>query len=370
MKEETKQEIKNGLKNAALALAFLGVSIGVLGVCSYRLNTEKASDPTGGLSGGLTVNTGEESGAISLFAAGDVVTNDNGTESTTINVETVYPSDVVIEFSLAFSGSADWSSGKEVTEYVTATPAEDTRSVTLTCLAAFGDQIVLTATVAGTNNSASATVDYLRKVEGFQLAVLNATASKYGYSFLTSGSESVKELSLPTASKGGYSSTASDSKTFSVYGNYIEMLSPQVVYSSDPYSLDNPYGTGDRGLQINVRVSDEYIAAAQSVGLSIDKDWCNLKSGAKSIYDIYAKVLLNDWVGFYENDEGGCPTGEYKKVLQALALTTGYDLEVSIGATFEHGGFISTEYKVHFSHTSDDMLSAMALSNDSIIFNA
>lgn len=360
MKEETKQV----LKNAAIGIAFLAISIGVLGVCSYRLNTEKASDPTGGLSGGLTVNAGEENGAISLFAAGDVVTNDNGTESTTINVETVYPSEVVIDFSLAWSGSADWSSGKEVSAYVTATPAEDTRSVTLTCLAAFGDQIVLTATVSGTNNSATATVDYLRKVKGMNYTV--ASVNKYSYAFMVDKQSITKESKLPAAKN--YNSFSSDSSTFSIYNTFLsEDYGTVVSYEEGNYTLDNGYS----GIEINIRVSEEYVTAAQSVGLSVIRDWKTVllkNSGEKTpYYNTVCEVLLSDWLDEYDD---GCPTGEYKKMLQALALTTGYDLEVSIGATFEHGGFKSTVYKVHFSHTSSDMLSAMALSNNSIIFNA
>lgn len=360
MKNKTKITIR---QIAAFIMGSVLV-IGAVGAYSYYRNGSTVSDPTGGLSGGLTVNAGEENGAISLFAAGDVVTNDNGTESTTINVETVYPSEVVIDFSLAWSGSADWSSGKEVSAYVTATPAEDTRSVTLTCLAAFGDQIVLTATVSGTNNSATATVDYLRKVKGMNYTV--ASVNKYSYAFMVDKQSITKESKLPAAKN--YNSFSSDSSTFSIYNTFLsEDYGTVVSYEEGNYTLDNGYS----GIEINIRVSEEYVTAAQSVGLSVIRDWKTVllkNSGEKTpYYNTVCEVLLSDWLDEYDD---GCPTGEYKKMLQALALTTGYDLEVSIGATFEHGGFISTEYKVHFSHTSDDMLSAMALSNDSIIFNA
>ena len=364
MKEETKQEIKNGLKNAALVLAFLGVSIGVLGVCSYRLKAEKASAPTGGLSGGLTVSESEENGAISLFAAGDVVTNDNGTESTTINVETVYPSDVVVEFSLAWSGTAEWSSGKTVTEYVTATPAEDTRSVTLTCLAAFGDQIVLTATVSGTNNSATATVDYLRKVEGLNFGMLSGINN--ALSLNCKKTEETATYKLPSARK--YNSSSSDDTVFAIYDDrttITTVYSYFVSYVESDYTINNTYNN----IEVNVRVSEEYVSAAASVGLSLDREWftVNTKQNTNNFYNAVVKALFFDWGGDLQD---GCKTGDYKKVLQALALTTGYDFEVSVGATFEHGGFISTVYRVHIDHTSSDMLSAMALSNDSIIFNA
>ena len=363
MKEETKQEIKNGLKNAALALAFLGVSIGVLGVCTYRLKAEKESDPTGGLSGGLTVNAGEENGAISLFAAGDVVTNDNGTESTTINVETEYPSDVVVEFSLAWSGTAEWSGGKTVTEYVTATPAEDTRSVTLTCLAAFGDQIVLTATVSGTNNSATATVDYLRKVEGLNFGIL--TGMKTDLSLDCKKTEETATYKLPSAWK--YNSSSSDDTVFAIYNDHIttNVYPSSVSYVESDYTINNTYNN----IEVNVRVSEEYVSAAASVGLSLEREWftVNTQTYTDNFYNAVIKALFFDLLGDLQD---GCKTGDYKKVLQALALTTGYDFEVSVGATFEHGGFISTVYRIHIDHTSSDMLSAMALSKDSIIFNA
>lgn len=362
MKNKTKITIR---QIAAFIMGSVLV-IGAVGAYSYYQNGATVNEPTGGLSGGLTVNAGEESGAISLFAAGDVVTNDNGTESTTINVETVYPSEVVIDFSLSWSGSADWSSGKEVSAYVTATPAEDTRSVTLTCLQAFGDQIVLTATVAGTNNSASATVDYLRKVEGFELSVdpfIGSSEEKYDFTLSKQSSVNV----LPLSAAPNYKPSASDDTTFSVYNAFLETQTRKVVYGDGAYTINNEYS----GLEVNVRISEEYANAAKSVGLDVDREWwvvSNTQTPPVSVfYNAVIKALFFDWGGDLED---GCKTGDYKKVLQALALTTGYDLEVSIGAMFEHGGFISTEYKVHFSHTSSDMLSAMALSNDSIIFNA
>lgn len=61
-----------------------------------------------------------------------------------------------------------WASGKQVKDYVTVTPKSDfTRTVTVTNLAAFGEQIRLTATMANdSSKTASCVINYVKRISG------------------------------------------------------------------------------------------------------------------------------------------------------------------------------------------------------------
>ena len=76
----------------------------------------------------------------------------------------------------------DWSEGKNVTDYVVL--SEETsmsgESITITCKQDFGEQIIVTATSAGTPEiSASCTVDYCQKIKSLDYTF------KYGGNAMT-----------------------------------------------------------------------------------------------------------------------------------------------------------------------------------------
>lgn len=72
-----------------------------------------------------------------------------------------------LDWSVSFANaSSAWATGKKATDYVTATPTYDgSISATVQCLAAFGEQIIITATSRdNTAASAKCKVDYAKKV--------------------------------------------------------------------------------------------------------------------------------------------------------------------------------------------------------------
>ena len=76
---------------------------------------------------------------------------------------------VPIKWSLEFvNPNSAWASGKNVKDYVTVTPKSDfTRTVTITNLAPFGEQIRLTATMdSDSDKTASCTIDYVKRLNG------------------------------------------------------------------------------------------------------------------------------------------------------------------------------------------------------------
>ena len=69
------------------------------------------------------------------------------------------------------NASSGWASGKNVTDYVTVTPSGT--SVTVSCKQAFGAQIRLTCkSTLNTSVSATATVDYRQRLQGFDAQFL------------------------------------------------------------------------------------------------------------------------------------------------------------------------------------------------------
>ena len=93
---------------------------------------------------------------------------------TSVNVvATITPDDAAnktVDWSVAFvNSSSAWANGKAATDYITAEPTTDgALTATVTCKAAFGEQIKITVTSRDNPEaSASCTVDYKQQFEGY-----------------------------------------------------------------------------------------------------------------------------------------------------------------------------------------------------------
>ncbi len=64
--------------------------------------------------------------------------------------------------------AAEWAQGKHTDYYISITPLEDGRKATVKYLAPFAEQIILTATLQGTESSDTCTIDYLYNVKSVQ----------------------------------------------------------------------------------------------------------------------------------------------------------------------------------------------------------
>ena len=90
-------------------------------------------------------------------------------ESVTVTA-TITPSTATnkkVNWSLAWkNASSSWASGKDVSDYVTVTPASDgALTANVNCLKAFGEQIKITVTSrANVNAKAECTLDYARRI--------------------------------------------------------------------------------------------------------------------------------------------------------------------------------------------------------------
>lgn len=107
-----------------------------------------------------------------LFAPSALANTQN--EEMTVNViATITPNDAAnkaVDWSVAFVNvSSAWANGKAATDYITAEPTTDgALTATVTCKAAFGEQIKITVTSRDNPDaSASCTVDYKQQFTGY-----------------------------------------------------------------------------------------------------------------------------------------------------------------------------------------------------------
>ena len=148
--------------------AVLGVVFG-MNHSSEDLNVSKDMSEQDGL-----VISQEVSKGITLMS-GVATTAADGTttKSITATVEPVGANEHdPLSWEVAFKDpSATWATGKNVSDYVTISVSADTLTCTVTCKQAFGEQIVLNVSSKTKNASASAHVDYLKRVNDITLTI-------------------------------------------------------------------------------------------------------------------------------------------------------------------------------------------------------
>ena len=115
----------------------------------------------------------------------------------------VQPSDALnkeVDWSIAWANSSSsWASGKTVTDYVTVTPTSDgALTANVSCLQAFGEQIVVTATSRdNTSAKGSCTVDYRQKYLGTNTSISFQDSTYYHNPNISTSYNSVTETDIP-----------------------------------------------------------------------------------------------------------------------------------------------------------------------------
>lgn len=157
---------------------------------------------------------------------------------TSVNVvATITPDDAAnkaVDWNVAFvNASSAWANGKAATDYITAEPTTDgALTATVTCKAAFGEQIKITVTSRDNPDaSASCTVDYKQQFEGY----------------LFSASQTGKTPTLNNSTKKG-----------KIYADFNNAEQLKITYS---YKKSSVY---------TVALSDSEIAAPATVDVVIE----------------------------------------------------------------------------------------------------
>ena len=158
--------------------AVLGVVFG-MNHSSEDLNVSKDMSGQDGL-----VISQEVSKGITLMS-GVATTAADGTTTKTITA-TVEPAGAnehdPLSWDVAFKDpSSTWANGKNVSDYVTISVSADTLTCTVTCIQAFGEQIVLNVSSKTKNATASANVDYVKRVTNYMFTVRSEDGEKFEF---------------------------------------------------------------------------------------------------------------------------------------------------------------------------------------------
>ncbi len=109
-----------------------------------------------------------------LLSAGEAVTASDGSVSQTLTAtQNSQDNKMSVSWTVAFvNPTSTWATGKTVTDYVIVTESPTDQFVaTVTCLQAFGEQVVVTVSSDYTNASASCKVDYLKRLTALDIDV-------------------------------------------------------------------------------------------------------------------------------------------------------------------------------------------------------
>lgn len=133
---------------------------------------EKPDDET---PGGVVDGDGNEMDpeSVNVMPAAMAFTSDRANNTVKIYA-TITPENATnqnVTWSVAWKNpSSSWARGKTVTDYVTVTPdSSNSRKATVTCVKAFSEQVIVTATAVGnTSVKKTCTVDYEKRMIGIQ----------------------------------------------------------------------------------------------------------------------------------------------------------------------------------------------------------
>lgn len=206
MNELNRHKKNDKIKWAFTGIAFVLVFVILAGMCLqlfgkgkvkpsewFKKEETKQTETVPEDNGGAIVNESQNNG-ISLMSA-KLLTSEYAVNGISEQAESAYTitatitpataTDKSISWSIAWANaSSSFANGKNVTDYVTITPTADGSSTAnISCLQAFGEQVLITATArANSDISATATVDYVKRVSSFDVA-FNASEVKFNTTY-------------------------------------------------------------------------------------------------------------------------------------------------------------------------------------------
>lgn len=370
----------------AAILIIVILAAGVFGVTAYAsdwyrlpveewgdrlgIGTDKPADeekPDDETPGGVVDGDGNvmDPEAVNVMPAAMAFTSDRANNTVKITA-TITPENATnqnVTWSVAWKNpSSSWARGKTVTDYVTVTPdSSNSKIATVTCVKAFSEQVIVTATAAGnTSVKKTCTVDYEKRVLGIQ-----------------SSTQSYEDMS-----------------EYEMFGQYREYIKPGIgqiqdswTESSceDPFALKYGEGTITPDTPINViRIAINPELAEICAGY-MNSDFVNTSgTPMRDITDIYmddtfaqpGSFLWLMWLIFGENafNEEVYQTigAEYKtkntasNVPNEEALASGA-FDIAITVALEDGTQYATTFGIAFFYFEIDV-SDMTLSQGSIVF--
>ena len=172
--------------------------------------------PAGVATDGMTVNT-VSSNKMRLRAMPMTANAPKATDSSYYLTATVEPADAweqEIEWLVSFKDpAAAWASGKSASSYVSVAPSSDTHNATVTCLGAFGEQVIITArSKDNPEATATCTCDYVKRATNVKVifSEVNTTGMTYTCEYEYSAYTVDSEIQLSSATIQGEYSFSND----------------------------------------------------------------------------------------------------------------------------------------------------------------
>lgn len=183
--ETTKKTIIAVVVVTLLLVLLLGLGFGM--VAGMNINTNKDKSAEDDSTEDETEETPNASMTIhGIMSSGEAMassSNEDGSQTLTAIVDKDAGADGTLVWDIHFNdASSEWANGKKVSDYVTITVSEDTQSAILNCLQPFGEQIIVSVKSMYYDGAvANATIDYIRRLEGFKILSLNNDSSSNTY---------------------------------------------------------------------------------------------------------------------------------------------------------------------------------------------
>ena len=294
---------------------------------------------------------------------------------------TITPSDATnkaVTYSVAWkNASSSWASGKTVTDYVTVSQATTgSLTATVTCLQAFGEQIIVTCAVTdNVDLKATCTVDYLRKPLGSNITIEYSPSTAAGksladpitWSFNYSDTNPV--VDFPYAKNvGGFSEGWSFAMCNAGTGGGDNSNGSYTASSvfSDVYTIDNSKSSL---YQYSIAITQTYYDILDDLGFTMTctaEKYISLPSnGHLSIGNLISGAWMSDIITY----------SEYVSIRTALKSHAGeamFRIKYDFVATEAESDsdLTSTVYNVSFSAASFNNILAEGVSLDdtSIVF--
>lgn len=270
-------------------VAFIIVGVMLIGiVCGWfeKKETPAVDEPSVsdesnvGVSGNSLIITPEDSGTRMRLAAAPLAATENSAAmqsnensyTLTATIEPSNASNQSVDWSVAWKDSnSSWAKGKSVTNYVTITPTSDgALTATVTCLSAFGEQIIVTVVPRGnTAISATCTLDYRQTITG-----VVSELSHYIYN----GSAADDTNRIATTSTGGAITVNLAPSTYS--SNFYQRY--YTLTLSSTYTL--PINTVSISYKLNL--TSNFRTALTSQG-------CNVVSTSGATFDTVSNATIS-----------------------------------------------------------------------------
>lgn len=293
------------------------------------------------------------------YAVYGISTNAEKAELLTATAKSL--SEAQIDWSIAWvNADSDWAKGRTVTDYMTVTPTADgATTAAVACLNAFGEQIIVTASVRDVANiNAQITYDYERRICGVDFSMSSIMAADDEYvnaqwdlSF-TNASVTVDfpEFSEAVLNNADLFKTIGGNNNGD--GGYLAEASVNIEPCSFAYTIDN---LGEITTKAYVAYSSEYMSCLSTAGLLNDT------ATAETYYELdhisFADIVYN--VNFRNTN---LPTADsWNQLVNAMTNTSSGRHQSLLASTLTFKVGTSTDtpvIHVAFEVYSDDVLVA------------